>query len=85
MSAGGIFGLFFNLFVGAGLWTILGAAVERIGIVFNNSIAVLPTMQDAVNGFNLMQTVWSVIMVIIFLGLVVNYLVNENSIASGEV
>jgi len=85
MSAGGIFGLFFNLFVGGGLWTVLGVAVERIGIVFNNSISVLPTFQDAVNGFNLMQTVWSVIMVIIFLGLVVNYLVNENSIASGEV
>ena len=85
MSAGGLFGLFMNLFVAAGLWTVLGVAVEKIGNVFNSSIAIMPTFQDAMDGFSLMQTVWGVIMIVIFLALVVNYLFEESSRASREV
>jgi type II secretory pathway component PulF len=85
MSAGGIFGLFMNLFMAAGLWTILGAAVERIARAFNSSIAIMPTLQDAVDGFSLMQTVWGVIMVIIFFALIINYIVEESNRATREV
>jgi type II secretory pathway component PulF len=85
MSAGGLFGMFMNLFVAAGLWIILGAAVERIAKAFNATIAIMPTLQDAVNGFSLMQTVWGVIMIVIFLALVVNYLFEESNRASREV
>ena len=85
MSAGGLFGLFLNLFVAAGLWTILGAAVEKVAKAFNSTISVMPTLQDAVNGFSLMQTVWGAIMVVIFLALVVNYLFEESNRATREV
>ena len=85
MSAGGLFGLFLNLFVAAGLWTVLGAAVEKVAKAFNSTIAIMPTLQDAVNGFSLMQTVWGVIMIVIFLALIVNYLFEESNRATREV
>jgi hypothetical protein len=84
MSAAGLAGLFFNLFSAAAIWTVLGIAVEKIVQIFNTQIAVFPTFQDAVNGMSLMQVIWSAIMVIIFLGLLINYFVNESVGVPGE-
>jgi hypothetical protein len=84
MSAAGLVGLVFNLFVAAAIWTVLGAAVQAIVVVFNSQISVFPTFQDAANGLSLMQIVWSVIMVIIFIGLCINYVMNETNPLPGE-
>jgi hypothetical protein len=84
MSAAGLVGLVFNLFAGAAVWTVLGIAVEKIGNIFNQTITVFPTFQDVVNGFSVMQIVWSAIMVVIFLGLTINYLMNEANPMPGE-
>ena len=84
MSAAGLAGLFFNLFSAATIWTVLGIAVEKIVQIFNSQIAVFPTFQDAANGMSIMQIIWSVIMVVIFLGLLINYFINESVGVPGE-
>ncbi len=85
MSAGGVVGLFFNLLIFAGLWTVLGIVVDKMAVIFNMSIQIMPTYQDAVNGFTMMQTIYGVLPVIVFIALVINYFVQENSMSSGEV
>lgn len=85
MSAGGVVGLFMNLLFFAGLWTVIGIVVDKIGQIFNLSIQLMPTYQDAVNGFNMMQTIYAALPVIVFIALVINYFVQENSMSSGEV
>ena len=84
MSAAGLVGLAFNLFLGATLWTVLGIGVEKIMIMFNSQISIFPTFQDVANGLNIMQIIWSAIMVVIFLGLLINYLMNEANPMPGE-
>ena len=84
MSAAGLVGLVFNLFAAAAIWTVLGAGVQAIMTTFNSQISVFPTFQDVANGLNIMQVVWSVIMVVIFLGLVINYMMNETNPLPGE-
>ena len=84
MSAAGIVGLAFNLFLGATLWTVLGIGVEKIMVMFNSQISIFPTFQDVANGLNIMQIIWSAIMVVIFLGLLINYLMNEANPMPGE-
>jgi hypothetical protein len=85
MSAGGVVGLFMNLLFFAGLWTVIGVVVDKLGQIFNLSITIMPTYQDAVNGFNMMQTIYAILPVIVFIALVINYFVQENSMSSGEV
>lgn len=69
----------------AGLWIVLGAALDKVFKAFNTSIKVLPSLQDAVNGMGLVQTVWGMILIILFIVIWINYLMNENSQASGGV
>jgi len=85
MSAGGLVGLFMNLLFFAAFWTVLGVVVDKLGQIFNLTIQIMPSYQDAVNGFNMMQTIYAVLPVIVFIALVINYFVQENSMSSGEV
>jgi hypothetical protein len=85
MSAGGVVGLFMNLLFFAGFWTVLGVVVDKLGQIFNIMIFQMPTYQDAVNGFSMMQTIYAALPVIVFIALVINYFVQENSMSSGEV
>ena len=85
MSAGGVVGLFMNLLFFAAFWTVLGIVVDRVGAIFNLTIQLMPTYQDAVNGFSMMQTIYAALPVIVFIALVINYFVQENSMSSGEV
>jgi hypothetical protein len=77
-------GLVFNLFAAAAIWTVLGMAFEKIGIIFNSTITVFPTMPDAVNGFSMIQWAWSAIMIVIFLSLIFNYISNSSQTIPGE-
>lgn len=85
MSAGNFIGSVFNTLLFGGLAIVMGYAVEKMFRVFNHSISVLPTFQDAANGFTMLQMIWMAIWVIIFIVIWVNYLLNENSMASGGV
>jgi hypothetical protein len=86
MSAGGIIGYFFNLLMFAGLWTVVGVVVDKLGMIFNITIQLMPTYQDAVNGFSMMQTIYGFVLpVIVFIFLTINYFAQENSMSSGEV
>ena len=67
------------------MWIVVGFALEKIGQVFNHTIEVLPTMQDAVNGFQLTQVIFTVIPVIVWIVLWINYATNEASEAGGYV
>jgi len=64
---------------------VLGAALDKLFIAFNGSIKVLPSLQDAVNGMGIVQTVWSMILILMFIVIWINYMLNENSQASGGV
>jgi hypothetical protein len=85
MGAGNLLGSAFTTILFSGLWIVLGYAVDKIVKAFNTSIKVLPSMQDAVNGMAIMQWVWTFILVIVFIAIWINYLMNENSQASGGV
>ena len=85
MSAGNLLGSIFNTILFGSIWTVLGAVIDRLVKAFNGSMAVLPTLQDAVNGMNIMQTIWSVILIMMFIVIWMNYLLNENSQSSGGV
>jgi hypothetical protein len=83
MGAGNLIGLVFNMFVFGAMWTILGGLVDRIITVFNISLKVLPSLQDAANGLSIMQTIWSSLLILMFIALIINYIMNENSQISG--
>ena len=83
MGAGNLIGLVFNILVFGAIWTILGGLVDRIIKAFNVSIKVLPSLQDAANGLSIMQTVWASLLILMFIALIINYIMNENSQVSG--
>ena len=85
MSAGNITGLIVNLVFFIAIWSVVGIVVDKIGAAFNRSIVLMPTMQDAVNGFHLTQIIYGILPLIMFLVLLINYFVNENAQSSGEV
>lgn len=85
MSWGSLFGSGWNTLVLGALWTLLGKFVEVLAKAFNKTILIVPTFQDAVNGFSIMQTAWVVIMVIILLGIWINYIANNNAASNQEV
>jgi hypothetical protein len=85
MSAGGLVGLIMNTIFFAGIWSVVGIVVDKLGAAFNSSIVLMPTMQDAVNGFAITQIIYGLLPVVMFIFLLINYFVNENSQSSGEV
>ena len=85
MSAGGLFGLFMNMTFFAVFWTMLGIVVDKVCVLFNQTIRLMPTYQDAVNGFQITQTIYGILPVIVLVFLLINYFVNENATSSGEV
>ena len=85
MSYGNLAGAIWNSILLPGLYIVLGAALDKVFKAFNTSIQVLPSMQDAVTGMDIVKTVWVVILILIFLVIWINYLLNENSQASGGV
>jgi hypothetical protein len=85
MSAGGLFGMVMNILIFSGIWTVVGVVVDKLGAVFNSTIRVMPTMQDAVNGFAITQIIYGLLPIIVYITLLINYFVNENAQSSGEV
>jgi hypothetical protein len=85
MSAGGIVGVVMNTLLFIALWSIVGIVVDKLGAAFNQTITLMPTMQDAVNGFHITQIIYGVLPAIVFIVLLINYFVNENAQSSGEV
>jgi hypothetical protein len=85
MSAGSIIGTLANIIFFGVFWTILGVAIDKIGFAFNKTIQVLPTFQDAVNGFTMVQQVYLILPAIVFIALIVDHVLTENSKSSGEV
>jgi len=69
--------IFVNIFFAA-LWTILGAIVDKIADVFNMTIQLMPTMQDFVNGFTMMQTIWVILPILVFVFTVMDYVLSQN-------
>lgn len=84
MSWGSLFGALFNTVAAAMCWVGCGKFVEVVTRAFNSTIAVVPSFQDAVTGFTIQQYIWSAIMVIILLGIWLNYYVNSNSPVNQE-
>ena len=86
MSAGALFGTLFNFVAFAVLWAIVGFVFEQVAKAFNMVIKVLPTFQDAVNGFTTIQTIYGVALpVIVFIMLVLNYIIVENANSNQDV
>ena len=84
MSFGSFFGACFNTSAAAAIWTVCGKFVEVVTKGFNQVITVVPTFQDAVTGFTIQQFAWSAIMVVILLGIWLNYLINSSNPANQE-
>ena len=85
MSFGNFFGTLFVGIMFSAMWVVLGAAITKVGKVFNHTIATLPSFQDAANGFAITQWIWIIIPAIVWLFLWVNYAHNEANEAGGYV
>jgi hypothetical protein len=85
VSAGNLFGSIWNTVLFGGLWVVLGYAIDKVTVAMNTSMKVLPSLQDAANGFTVMQWIWSMLLIVMFFVIWMNYLFNENSMASGGV
>lgn len=85
MSAGSLIGTIANIIFFAIFWTILGVAVDKIGYSFNLSIRTIPTFQDAVTGFTMVQQVFWLLPAIVAVTLLIDHILTENSKRSGEV
>lgn len=81
------FGLVFNLIFFSGFWTILGVMVDKFVPVFNRTCSALNCMQDGVETFGMLLVAWSVILVVIWVGCLINYIIvkNNSAIANMEV
>jgi hypothetical protein len=85
MSAGNFLGAVLVSIVTSAMWIVLGAAIDKIGLIFNRNIGLLPTFQDAMNGFTITQTIWIIIPIIILFFVWLNYVLVESNEASGFV
>ena len=85
MSAGNFLGTLFVSVAFSAMWMVIGAAIDKVGIIFNYTVRVLPSFQDAVNGFTITQMAYLVIPIIVWIGIWVNYAQNEASEAGGFV
>jgi type II secretory pathway component PulF len=85
MSAGNFLGTVFVGVMFTAMWIILSAAITKVAKVFNHTIAILPSFQDAVNGFAITQWIWVAITAVVWLALLFNYYQNEASEAGGWV
>ena len=85
MSAGSLIGTIANIFFFGVFWLILGVAVDKVAYAFNMSIRTIPTFQDAVTGFTMVQQVYLIMPAIVFIVLIVDHFLTENSRSSGEV
>ena len=85
MSAGSLIGTIANIIFFGIFWTVLGIAIDKIGYAFNISIRMMPTFQDAVNGFTMTQQVYLILPAIVAITLLVDHFITENSKTTGEV
>jgi hypothetical protein len=85
MSAGGLIGTVGNIIFFGVFWIILGVAIDKVGYAFNKTINIIPTFQDAVTGFTMVQQVYLIMPALVFVVLIVDYILTENSKRSGEV
>jgi len=85
MSAGNFMGTIFVCVMATAMWMVLSLAIEKVALVFNRSISLIPTFQDAVNGFSITQIIWGILLIVIWFVLWFNYAQNEASEAGGYV
>ena len=85
MSAGSLIGTIATIFFFGVFCLILGVAVDKVAYAFNMSIRTIPTFQDAVTGFTMVQQVYLIMPAIVFIVLIVDHFLTENSRSSGEV
>lgn len=85
MSAGNFFGTIFVCAMSSVVWMVLGFAIDKLGAIFNKTIQLLPTFQDAANGFSMQQTIWMILLALIWILAWINYAFNESNEAGGWV
>jgi len=85
MAGGNLFGLIFNIFAFSAIWVFVGAMVDKIAGVFGYVITMLPTLQDAVTGFNTVQIIYAALPPLAYVVFLMNYYFNEHSQSSQEV
>lgn len=85
MSAGNLIGAIFNSIFLPAVWIVLSAAMDKLFSAFNTSIRLLPSLQDAVNGMDIVKVAWVGVLILIWLVIWINYAMNENSQSSGGV
>jgi hypothetical protein len=85
MAAGNYLGAGLASVFSITMWWIFGAAFDKLAVVFNKTISLLPSFQDAVSGFTLTQQIYLISIVVIILGIWINAALNEVTDASGVI
>jgi hypothetical protein len=75
-------GLVFNLIFFSGIWTVVSVAVDKIIPIFNNTCTLISCFEDGITGFSMMLTVWRYLLILIWLGCLLNYLITKNNQAT---
>ena len=78
MAGGNLFGLFFEIVGFSAVWVFLGPAVVKIAAAFAWAVGVLPTVQDAITGFNTVLIIWGIIPAPAYVVFIINYFWNEH-------
>lgn len=74
-------GLVMNLLFFSGLWTVISVIVDRLVPIFNSTCTMVSCFEDGVSTFGMMLSVWRVLLVLIWIGCLINYLVTKNNSA----
>ena len=85
MSAGNYLGAGLASLLSIGVWWVFGKALDKVGAIFNKTLTVIPSFQDAANGFTFTQQVYLLSIVVVLICIWVNCALNESSEASGVI
>lgn len=73
------FGLVFNIVFFSSIWTIISVIIDKIVPIFNRTCATLLCMEDGVSAFGMLLMAWRFLLVVIWIGCLINYLITKNN------
>jgi hypothetical protein len=72
-------GLIFNLLFFSGIWAVVSVIIDKLVPIFNTTCTFINCFEDGINTFGMLLIVWRIILVLIWIGCLINYIVMKNN------
>ena len=72
-------GLIMNLIFFSGIWTVVSVVVDKFIPIFNSTCTAITCFEDGIATFGMLLTVWRVLLVLIWIGCLLNYIITKNN------